>query len=295
MVEASTKKLDWRALVWFILLTFLPTLALVWWSYSNGQTLTSGANVAAGSAVGLSMFFPGLAAFITRKFVTRESFKGAGLKLGPKMEYLKTYLLIVAGYAVIYALTWFFMTPPDFTMTSFARTYGLPAPENSQGLIWLFVLSTFVVAPIFNLIPSFGEEFGWRGLLLEKLLPLGQRPALLISGMIWALWHTPFVLLLGFGYGMEKLWGAVLFFVIVTCLGIWMGSLRLKTDSVFLPTFAHATFNANAYGIWVIVFPVVNPLYGGKTGLIALPMYLAIGLWFWFRKTASFPVSPQKA
>jgi membrane protease YdiL (CAAX protease family) len=288
MSRENLKKPDWRALTWFLFLTFVPTFVLTWYSFSRGQTFTSGANFSAGWAVGVSMFFPGLAAFITRKFIIRESFAQAGLKFGLKKMYLWVYLSIFAAFVCVYALTWLFGTSPDLTLTSFLREYGLPQIPVPSYILLLFTFSTFVVAPLVNLIPSFGEEFGWRGLLLEKLLPLGERKAVLISGMIWALWHVPFILLLNFGYSKDRFLGALVFFVIVTCLGVWLGWLRLKSGSVFLPTFAHAVFNANAYGIWMIIFPSVNSLLLGKIGLVATPVYAVIAVWVWF-----FRLKPQ--
>jgi membrane protease YdiL (CAAX protease family) len=37
----------------------------------------------------------------------------------------------------------------------------------------------------------FGEEYGWRGYLLPKLLPLGELRASLLVGVIWGVWHFP--------------------------------------------------------------------------------------------------------
>jgi membrane protease YdiL (CAAX protease family) len=33
---------------------------------------------------------------------------------------------------------------------------------------------------------GFGEEFGWRGYLLPKLMPLGRWKAYVLVGIIWA-------------------------------------------------------------------------------------------------------------
>jgi membrane protease YdiL (CAAX protease family) len=38
---------------------------------------------------------------------------------------------------------------------------------------------------------SLAEEIGIRGYLLPKLLPLGRKRALLVSGLVWATWHMP--------------------------------------------------------------------------------------------------------
>lgn len=42
-----------------------------------------------------------------------------------------------------------------------------------------------------TLLMVFGEEYGWRGYLVPKLLPLGEVRASLIVGVIWGVWHFP--------------------------------------------------------------------------------------------------------
>jgi membrane protease YdiL (CAAX protease family) len=36
-----------------------------------------------------------------------------------------------------------------------------------------------------------GEEYGWRGYLLPRLLPLGELRGTLILAAIWGIWHLP--------------------------------------------------------------------------------------------------------
>jgi membrane protease YdiL (CAAX protease family) len=36
-----------------------------------------------------------------------------------------------------------------------------------------------------------GEEIGWRGYLLTRLIDAGVPRPVLVSGLIWALWHAP--------------------------------------------------------------------------------------------------------
>ena len=47
----------------------------------------------------------------------------------------------------------------------------------------------------YQMIFTFGEEFGWRGYLLPRLAPLGGISAAIITGVIWGLWHTPVIVL----------------------------------------------------------------------------------------------------
>jgi membrane protease YdiL (CAAX protease family) len=55
------------------------------------------------------------------------------------------------------------------------------------------------MGPAVNGLFAFGEELGWRGYLLPKLMPLGKWKAYVLVGIIWGLWHGPLVLA-GFNY-----------------------------------------------------------------------------------------------
>jgi len=145
-------------------------------------------------------------------------------------------------------------------------------------MLALLAISTFFIVPVFNMIPSLGEEIGWRGFLLPNLEPLGRIKAMVISGMIWALWHTPMILILGFLYGNQMWPGVLLHFTMVSGLGIWMAYIWLKTRSTILAAFMHATFNANTYGIWSVLFVSSNKLIIGAAGLIGASLGLILGL-----------------
>lgn len=101
------------------------------------------------------------------------------------------------------------------------------------------------VAGFINLIPALGEEIGWRGWLWPKLQPLGQIPALLISGVIWGLWHAPLILL-GYNYPFATGgWGLVMMCGMCIVLGAFFAWLRTLSDSVWPAAFAHGIFNAS--------------------------------------------------
>ncbi|MEN6349562.1 MAG: CPBP family intramembrane glutamic endopeptidase [Syntrophomonas sp.] len=51
-----------------------------------------------------------------------------------------------------------------------------------------------VIGLAINIIPTLGEELGWRGYLLPKLrMLLSDRAALIVTGLIWGVWHLPCV------------------------------------------------------------------------------------------------------
>ncbi|MEE2036901.1 CPBP family intramembrane metalloprotease [Nocardiopsis sp. CT-R113] len=104
-------------------------------------------------------------------------------------------------------------------------------------------LATLPLAAFINLVPALGEELGWRGWLLPKLMPLGTLPALLISGVIWGLWHAPLILL-GYNYPDAPGWlGLTAMVGMCILVGTVFGWLRLRSGSVWPAALAHAAFN----------------------------------------------------
>ncbi len=60
-----------------------------------------------------------------------------------------------------------------------------------------------------------GEEIGWSGFLIPKLLKITTLPiAALISGLIWAVWHYPAIIGGIYGYG-APIWITITGFTLV--------------------------------------------------------------------------------
>lgn len=106
-----------------------------------------------------------------------------------------------------------------------------------------------LISALVNLLATFGEEFGWRAYLLPKLLPMGTARALLLSGVIWGVWHWP-VIAMGHNYGLDYPgfpWlGMLLTIWIMVSIGIFFGWLSIKAGSVWPAAFAHGALNGMA-------------------------------------------------
>jgi len=136
------------------------------------------------------------------------------------------------------------------------------------------LLNAAIVTPV-----TLGEEYGWRGYLLPKLLPLGEVRASLIVGAIWGAWHLP-GLVVGLNYPGEPLWIALLLFGATTCLlafpFTWM---LVASRSVLVTAVMHATLNAATDGFAIPRYmPEGRPWLTGGGGIIMITLLLLLVL-----------------
>ena len=204
---------------------------------------------------------------------------------GPSIKpYLFSALIIPVVFIITYLLTWALgLGSPDWQLTSFFELIASTgadmstAPSPSLILLLLFVISVFA-APFINSIAAFGEEWGWRGYLLPRLMPLGKWKAYLIVGVIWGLWHAPMIAV-GFNYPGTPVLGIVMMVLLTTALGIFINEMTLHYQSAILAGWIHGVFNSQAYGIWrMLLFSGTNPVLGGITGLVGIAVITLMGL-----------------
>src|SRR5919112_5145423 len=95
----------------------------------------------------------------------------------------------------------------------------------------MVILTTFVwVFP--SAFFAAGEEIGWRGYMLTRLIDAGVPRPILVSGLIWGLWHVP--LILGgmiYADSPSPVLAAALFMVSATSFAYVLARLRLEMGS----------------------------------------------------------------
>lgn len=273
-------KIDKEGIFWFLILTFFPTIILSLILSRMQENIVDNIIIYQGIFSLIVMFFPGISALIVRRFISKERLKDSVIRFGSWKPYLQVSLLIPFLYIIIYAITGLFYQP-DFTLKILlAQTKIEEVPFSPSLVLLMYFVLTLLIIPTINFIPAFGEEFGWRGYLLPKLLPLGRKKALIISGIIWGLWHLPFILLLNSGDYPDKIAGSLIFTVLIALLGIYIGALTLDNSSILLASYVHGIFNAQDHGIWIIIYPDYNHLIGGGEGLIGIVVMLPVALFY---------------
>jgi membrane protease YdiL (CAAX protease family) len=229
------------------------------------------------------MFAPALAACLVRRFVTREGFADAGLRLGPRRPYLAAWLGVPLLVALVYALTVLLglgTADPTLSRATAAlaaaggAATGTAPPPPVLGAVLL--AQSLTVGVLVTALATFGEEFGWTGYLLPRLLPLGRWRAALLYGVAWGLWHAP-VIVGGYNYPGHPVAGVVAMCGFTTAVAMLLTAARLRTGSMVLTSVVHAAINAQGRGLWPVLVPDVPPLLGGLTGLVGIVVFGAVG------------------
>ena len=151
------------------------------------------------------------------------------------------YLLPLAYGLPVYLLAWTTgIGGFDPSRWASAVPY-LPAPA-STGIAIALLLS---VGLLDKLSRALGEEIGWRGFLVPqclKVMPLTQTG--LFTGAIWALWHVPAILLMGYNAGnIPIFYQLACFLIMVIASDVFFAWLRTVSQSVWPCALLHAVHN----------------------------------------------------
>ncbi|PKM78296.1 MAG: hypothetical protein CVU90_03280 [Firmicutes bacterium HGW-Firmicutes-15] len=226
---------------WFLgyfMLFFLVSLVFLFVDHSI--TMPSN-NPAYGSSVevGLSQIIPAilgmlgliLLLILNIKKSSREQLKTLSLSWGHhKINYL-VFPLLYSLLLIINILLNYLFNLNNPALTSDITTF-----------------STMLLAGIINGISTawvyfFGEEFGWRIYLQDRLIPLwGIKKGVLLIGVIWGLWHAP-VIALGYNYPGHPVTGVITMVLFCVTTGIIFSYAVFKTGSVWIAALLHLITN----------------------------------------------------
>ena len=136
---------------------------------------------------------------------------------------------------------------------------------------WIVLFQSLIAGATINAIAAFGEETGWRGLLLKGLKHMRFFKSSLIIGSIWGVWHAPLILM-GHNYPQHPRIGVLMMIVWCILLTPIFQYLSIKSKSVIAAAIAHGTLNA-------ISATAVMATSGGNdltTGLMGLPGFITL-------------------
>jgi uncharacterized protein len=212
----------------------------------------------------IHMYTPTLAVLIMMLVVTRDGYSKAGwATLGLHRLGLRWWLLALIGPLVVmsavYGIVW------NTGMAQFALPDGFTLAKLATNVAIGIGISSAV---------GLGEEIGFRGYLLPRLTQLGTARALLLSGLMHAIWHFPLMLMTPV-YPILGNWLIVgpIILLTITAAGVFYGYLQLSSKSVWPSTLAHGVINT-AFDFFPLLTVTAAPLaleyLAGEKGVLTL-------------------------
>ena len=221
----------------------------------------------------LTMLTPAASVAIMLTLVAPEgSFREALRGLGMTSAGLKAWPL-AAGLPLLIHLS-------SLLILAAAGLAVVVVPQVSGSVVQMAVhiVLGFIISTAF----AFGEEVGWRGYLLPRLLGIGVMPAMLLVGFLHGLWHLPVMLGTDFYHSAgNPIIVVPMFLATLTLAGVFFGFLRLWTASVWPVAIAHSATN-NAWelatGMTRPESPEILEYVGGESGVIMIAALLLLTL-----------------
>ena len=196
-----------------------------------------------GGLIFLLMWSPALASIVAR-IALAEGVSDVSFRIGG-----------VLGLRAI-AIAWFYPLAVGFLAYGIAWVTGLarfaPPPLAAFGLdkspaaarFGILLAGTLTMGTILSMISAAGEEIGWRGYMLTRLIDARVPRPVLVSGLIWGVWHLPLILSGQYASGGKPALSATIFLINIVAFAFLSARLRLGSGSVWPAVVLHASWNA---------------------------------------------------
>jgi uncharacterized protein len=193
-------------------------------------------------------FSSAVARLALREGIRDVSFRFGG-RVGLRSVGLAVLMPLIVG-SVAYGIAWatglvgfsaITPSPAELAMSPAAARLAALEPMSR------FLASVALGATIFTVygcLWTAGEEIGWRGYMLTRLVAAGVPQPLFVSGLIWAVWHFPLILSGAYASGPYPLFSAGVFVMVVIGIALVAGVLRLRSGSVWPAIVLHAAWNS---------------------------------------------------
>jgi uncharacterized protein len=228
------------------------------------------------------MWTPAIASLVAR-FVLREGFADVSFRIGGRRGWKAIGVALImpvfvglVAYGVAWATGLVQFNPK---LMQLATVYV----DRNSSPVMTFVINLAVagtIVTIYSVRTAAGEEIGWRGYMLTRLINAGVPKPILASGLIWGFWHVPLILGGVYLTGPPPILAASLWMITATAFSFVFARLRLTTGSVWPAIALHSAWNA-------IIQSAFDPaskgataeLWIGESGiLVALTMIVVAGI-----------------
>lgn len=155
-----------KSILWFLLLAFGLTWSFEIALIAGGLKFGPGGNPLAATLMPVANFLPAVAAFIVRKWITREGFADAGFRFGSWKAWLGVWFGAPLLFAAVYGLTYLLgLGQLDLTIAPVMKVVNGQLPPGTPAVPPVLILVTLFLTSI-TVTPS-----------STRCLPLGRSSA----------------------------------------------------------------------------------------------------------------------
>jgi len=232
------------------------------------------------------MWVPGFAAIATR-LIYQRNLRNFGWGWGKTRYQVISYVLPFVFCLVVYGIVWLIrlggISTENFVNNLNRSILGLDEPLS-------FGISLAIMATVGLLIGSIsvlGEEIGWRGFFVPELAKItSYSKTSFIVGAIWAVWHIPGILFMGYNSGSPAWYAIPCFILMILGLSFLMTWLRLKSGSLWTAVIIHASHNLFIQGIFdpLTTDTGVTKYITTEFGIGLAVVYIIAAYFFWKKR-----------
>lgn len=247
------RQLERRRLFIYLVLAFgLTWIIFFAYIFSGNVWAAEGEISGMDQLVSLGMLCPALAMLLTR-YVTREGFAVTGedsMLLGIRFQDRKWVYFVAAAF-----LPWIYLELGNiFTLLVSMGAFDIHNPEklgltsDERALVYIQPI-VMIVSGVTVSFAAFGEEAGWRGYMMPKMIRLwGARRAVIIGGIIWGIWHWPLTFV-GHNFGTDyrgyPFTGFAGMCIMCVFMGMLLTGVMYQSESIWPAVILHAVNNAS--------------------------------------------------
>lgn len=181
---------------------------------------------------------------------------------------------------------------PEETAALFEQT-----SVNPYAFLAVMIVMSLTFLPISQILPSLGEEAGWRGVMYPYLKgKFGPVIGRLIGGALWGIWHWPLVILGNYFYEGDyfgkPFLGPLMICIALCAFGIVIDIAYEKTGCIWIPSLMHAAMNSSAVPLMFMLksgnqhLSILGPNCFGLLGCLPVIVLALVLLFAKGKKTA---------
>ena len=240
------------------------------------------------------MWSPGISAIIT-KLICDHSLRNMGWGWGKWRYQLSSYFLPAVLCLAVYSLVWV-SGIGELSISHFVKIGNKKFFSPDSGVTFIpILLMSMSLGFLKSFTTAFGEEIGWRGFLVKEFSNItSYGKASWIIGAIWAVWHIPGILYVGYNAGTNPYFAIPCFVVMIISATFIMNWLRLRSGSLWTGAIFHASHNLFIQSIYdlMTIDKGITKYFTTEFG-IGIALIYAITAYFFWRNRNKLQLKPD--